>query len=701
MPGALAGIRMRATLWLGRLCRQARVALLPIDVDEVGPSTFYSGTSRPWLQLTFEHALPAGRWVSISYSASLYDELVRPMIRFDMPDGELFDLLPAPLFGRATWIGYVPLGTTRIHISPVERSGCFGFRLDAFSILPPGWPTFLALMKKPRLGALAMVAACRGARPLARELIWAAIRSCPFESYDSWRLRRTRIAEPDGLERPRGNPRDSLHIRAIIHAPDDASETSLGETLVSLSRQFYSNWSLAVVATGERWSALESEIMTRVDGRAAHFLPDSPVSALCADLPADAMLAPLVSGAVLPPYGLSVLAEYSRVHADCDVVYADEDHVDHRGKLNRPLFKPDWSPVFQQSSSYIGRAVYLRRSAFAPDGNALSSDVCVDGAVVKHILASTTRVGHVRRVLLTSTPASTLQLAEPVVPARRLEARHVGQQSTQPRATVVIPSKDRADLLEACWSSLSQTQPANFEVVVVDNGSENAETIALYDRMKADPRVRICCRPGAFNFAELCNAAAEVARTSVLVFLNNDVVVRTGWLDTMIMWALRSDVGAVGTTLLYPSGRIQHAGVVVGLAGYAAHIERESEPYRPGYMARLSVAREVSAVTAACLAVEKSKFDAVGGFDERTFPIELNDVDLCLRLIAAGWATICLAEPTMVHHESATRGAAQDMDVAYGHERREFKKRWSSSIRDDPYFHPALSLHAISTSLDQ
>lgn len=693
-----AGLRARTGRLLDRLRRQGRVTLRPLGVDEVAPSTFYSATSRPWLQLTFDQAPPAGRWVSISYSTSLYDELVRPMIRFETPDGEQSDLLPAPLFGRATWIGYVPLGTTRIDISSVERSGCFGFRLDAFSILPRGWPTFLALMKRPRLGALSIVADCRGARALARVLIYAAIRSCPFESYDDWRSRRTRIAEPDGLERPR---KEGAHIRVIVHAHNGASEALLAETLLALSRQFYSNWSLAVVAPDERWSAMATEIAARIGERAAHFLPDTPVSALCAGLPADAMLVPLVSGAMLPPYGLSVLAEYSSAHPDCDVVYADEDHADRRGKLNDPLFKPDWSPAFQQSSSYVGRALYFRRRAFAPYGNALSSDVCVDGAVVKHILTSMTRAGHVRRVLLTSTPSSGPPVAGPVAPERQRAAEHHRRQSTPSRATVVIPSKDRADLLEACWNSLVQTRMADFDVVVVDNGSENAETAALYDRMRGDPRVRIIYKPGAFNFSELCNAAAEVAQTSVLVFLNNDVVVRAGWLDTMTTWALRPDVGAVGTTLVYPSGRVQHAGVVIGLAGHAAHVEREAEPGQPGYLRRLVSDREVSAVTAACLAVEKTKFDAVGGFDAKTFPIELNDIDLCLRLNAAGWATICLAEPVLVHHESATRGTTRDMDGAYGHERRQFKARWSASIRDDPYFHPALSLHSIATALDQ
>lgn len=250
--------------------------------------------------------------------------------------------------------------------------------------------------------------------------------------------------------------------------------------------------------------------------------------------------------------------------------------------------------------------------------------------------------------------------------------------------------------------SLAKTQPHNFEIIIVDNDSEQKETFSLYGRLKADSRIRILFRPGPFNFSALCNSAAAVAKTPVVVFLNNDIVVQTpDWLETLSSWALRPDIGAVGTRLIYPSGLLQHAGVVIGLGGYAAHNDRNARPGEPGYLGKLAATREVSAVTAACMAIEKAKFDSVRGFDEQAFPIELSDMDLCLRLRAAGWTTICLSEPVLVHHESATRGAARDMDVTYAGERHAFRSRWYPYIRDDPYFHPALSLHSVATALDQ
>jgi GT2 family glycosyltransferase len=272
----------------------------------------------------------------------------------------------------------------------------------------------------------------------------------------------------------------------------------------------------------------------------------------------------------------------------------------------------------------------------------------------------------------------------------------------RPWVTVIIPCRDKPDLLEACVTSLARTKPTNFDIIIVENDSEQEETFSLYDRLKSDSRVRILFRPGPFNFSALCNSAAAEVTTPVMVFLNNDTIIETpDWLETLAAWALRPNVGAVGTKLIYPSRVLQHAGAVVGLGGYAAHSDQKVKADSRGYMGKLAAIREVSAVTGACMAVEKAKFDKVGGFDAETFPNEFSDMDFCLRLREAGWTTICLSEPILIHHESATRGTPQDLDTAYGAERRAFKERWSSVICDDPYYHPALSLHSSATALDR
>jgi O-antigen biosynthesis protein len=241
---------------------------------------------------------------------------------------------------------------------------------------------------------------------------------------------------------------------------------------------------------------------------------------------------------------------------------------------------------------------------------------------------------------------------------------------------------------------------AGAEILVIDNDSALIETKMYLADLAGRERIRVLSMPGPFNFSRLCNQAAHEAQGPVLVFLNNDVeIIEANWLEALLAEACQPNIGAVGAKLLYPNGRIQHAGVVVGIDGRAGHFERGLEDGADGYFGHLNVKREVSAVTAACLAVEAKKFFAVGGFDEVNLPIELNDVDLCLRLNERGWRTICTPAARLIHHESASRGATVRPDERYGRQHDYFRGRWAGVIRDDPFFHPALSLDSLQASL--
>ena len=211
----------------------------------------------------------------------------------------------------------------------------------------------------------------------------------------------------------------------------------------------------------------------------------------------------------------------------------------------------------------------------------------------------------------------------------------------------------------------------------------------------ADARVRILEAPGPFNFSALINQGVAASRGSVVVLLNNDIaVLREDWLDALVRQACRPDVGAVGAKLLHGDGTLQHAGVVVGLGGGAGHILRRRPADTPGHLGRLCVAHEVSAVTAACLAVERAKFDAVGGLDAETFPIDFNDVDFCLRLGQMGYRTVWTPHAELYHRESATRGlddtpaklARSASENAY------MRKHWGGLLAADPCYSPNLSL---------
>ena len=263
-----------------------------------------------------------------------------------------------------------------------------------------------------------------------------------------------------------------------------------------------------------------------------------------------------------------------------------------------------------------------------------------------------------------------------------------------PTVGVVIPTKDHAELLAECIRGLEETTDyPQLEIVVVDNGSTAKDALALLRDLRARARFTVLERPGAFNFSALSNDGAAATQAPMLLFLNNDIaMLKNDWLKPLVRWSMKPEVGVVGAKLLFPNGRIQHAGVVVGFGGLAGHIYRRAPSDHGGYRDRLAVPHEVAAVTGACIAIERSKFEMVGGFDAENVAVDLSDIDLCLRIGELGLTNIFTPESVLIHRQSASRGVDTDPFSTYRRERTYFVERWLEVIRDDPYFHPALSL---------
>jgi O-antigen biosynthesis protein len=261
--------------------------------------------------------------------------------------------------------------------------------------------------------------------------------------------------------------------------------------------------------------------------------------------------------------------------------------------------------------------------------------------------------------------------------------------------SLIVPTRDRRDLIEPCIDGLlHRTDYPALEVLIADNDSREPPTLAYLEAIGRDPRVRVVPCPGPFDFAAINNRVAGLARGDVVGFLNDDIeVMAPDWLREMVGHALRPDVGAVGAKLLYPSGLVQHAGVIVGLDGLAGHAHRFYPAAHPGYMGRLQGTQVFSAVTAACLMTRKAAFAEVGGFDETAFPVAYNDVDLCLRLGARGLKTVWTPYAVLRHKETATR--ERDYSPArlaqYQRESAAFRARWGHVIAHDPHYHPLLT----------
>ncbi|WP_371710591.1 glycosyltransferase family 2 protein [Novosphingobium sp. BW1] len=409
-------------------------------------------------------------------------------------------------------------------------------------------------------------------------------------------------------------------------------------------------------------------------------------------------LLPLRAGDVLAPgAGALYRAAAQAALPLTRIVYADDDLRDPRGQRHTPHFKPDWNAELFAHHDYLSGASLLRVEAQdladLPAQNWIASLVgralaAQGGAAPQHLR----HILHHRR-------------ARPE-PRRPLDAstRPETPEGGWPQVSVIVPTRNRVDLLRTCLEGLRATDyPGALDVLVIDNGSDDPATLEYLSRL--DPAfARVLAYPGPFNFAAMNNRALEEAGGELVCFLNNDIEMRDPhWLAVMARQALRPEVGAVGARLLYPDGRIQHAGVVIGIGGGAAHAHRLLDPDETGYFARHALPQFVSAVTAACLVVRRDKVLAVGGFDAANFAVAFNDVDLCLKLNAQGWQSFYEPRATLVHHESVSRGLDRDPVGAarLAGELAALKARWGTGGAQgqvaalgeavDPFHHPALS----------
>lgn len=354
------------------------------------------------------------------------------------------------------------------------------------------------------------------------------------------------------------------------------------------------------------------------------------------------------------------------------VFYADDD-LWQTGRRHSPYFKPQWNAELALHHDFLSSASLFRCDPATVDDGWPRSAMELSGPVppvhVPHVL-------HHRR-----------QRPQPVRPpaqAPRLDLPHV---------SLIIPTRDHAALLRTCMDGVRATDYPSFDVTVIDNGSSDPETLAFLDQLEREG-VRIVRQPGPFNFAAMHNAVVPGLAGPLVCFLNNDIeMMAPDWLAHLAAPALRGDVGAVGARLLYPDRTIQHAGVVTGIGGGAAHAHRQQADDDKGYFDRAHLPQFVSAVTAACLVVAKERFQAVGGFNADDFAVAFNDVDLCLKLNQRGWQSFYEPRACLIHHESKSRGFDRDGPgkARFAGELAALKRIWKTDQLHDPFHHPELS----------
>ena len=477
---------------------------------------------------------------------------------------------------------------------------------------------------------------------------------------------------------------------------------ALIRSIRSIEQQVYGNWIILVVGNEGSLTASAISGLTNV-----------PSLARALDHCEGDFIVPLMGGDQLSKWSLFYFAQALQSQPAATILYGDEDEVDERGARRRPWFKPRWNKELFLARDYLSRACAINaasvRAVAAAVGESIGDSWVFD--LLLHVIAATeSLVVHVPRIVahVQNVDAQADQRAR-----IQAVARHVGALGASasagpfesvkvswplptppPLVSVIVPTKDKLELLRPCVESvLKRTRYQAFELIVVDNDSVEPRTRRYLDDLAGSGQVRVLSYPRPYNYSAINNHAVRNATGSFVCLLNNDTeVIEPDWLCEMMRYAVRTEIGAVGAKLLYGDGTIQHAGVIVGIGGAAGHAHRNLSAADVGYFGHAHLPQFVSAVTGACLLVDKRKFLAVGGLDEEFLPIAYNDVDLCLKLELAGLRNVYVPHAVLVHHESKSRpnDHAPSRIESYRRELEAFQDRWGAKNYMDPLFNPNL-----------
>lgn len=430
------------------------------------------------------------------------------------------------------------------------------------------------------------------------------------------------------------------------------------------------------------------------------------------------------TSSVLNPCALFWFAHEISHNPEVVFIYVDSDAIDSHGKRRSPQFKPDWNYDLLLSYDYIGIPFALRWNQAAQSGTLRHWEISGAhyDAVLRFVeLGQANEIGHIPRVLshrqytldspTTSLTAADLAALRAHLHRRKIAAsvqeepislshalRHVryALPSPAPHVTIVIPTRNQVELLCNCIESIGKhTDYPRYDFIVVDNGSDDPLTLAYLRKLSTTDGFMILRDDGPFNFSRLNNRAVDSARGDVVALVNNDIeAVTADWLTEMVSTAIQPGVGAVGARLLYPDGRLQHGGVILGLGGLAGHAHKYFKNTNKGYMQRAVVKQTLSAVTAACLVVSRSRYLEVGGLNETDLAVAFNDVDFCLRLRAKGYRNIYAPRATLIHHESVSRGEddTPEKSARFKQELDYMLDHWSEELKSDPAYSPNLTL---------
>lgn len=519
---------------------------------------------------------------------------------------------------------------------------------------------------------------------------------------------------------------------SIVTPVYNTPESFLRAAIDSVIAQIYPNWELCLAddaSTAPHVRAMLQDYLAKDNRIKVTFREENGHIACCSntalELATGEFVALLDHDDLLTPDALYEIALLLNQHPEADMIYSDEDKIDDQGEFTDPAFKPGWAPdsfLCRMYTCHLG--VYRRDLVNQIGGFRPGYEGSQDYDLVLRFTEQTNRIFHIPKVLYhwrihtdsiahsaTAKPyayeASQRAIEEAL--ERRGELGQVIEVPDHPGhylvryqitdcklVSIIIPTRDLAEMLDHCLASifLQSTYP-NYEVIVIDNGSVEAETHAVLKKWQTQEPERFRSHPLdiPFNYSKLNNFAVQKAKGEFLLFLNNDIsVITPDWITAMVEQAQRPSIGAVGALLLYPDNTIQHAGVVLGIAAATGHSHKHFPADAFGYLGQIVSICNYAAVTGACLMCRRDVFNAVNGFEEM-LAVGYNDIDLCLKFLEKGLKNVYLPHVKLYHYESKSRGQdiSEEKQARFFQETAWMKQRWSDWMKRDPFYNPNLT----------
>ncbi|MEK6673909.1 MAG: glycosyltransferase, partial [Nitrospirota bacterium] len=518
---------------------------------------------------------------------------------------------------------------------------------------------------------------------------------------------------------------------SIITPVYNVNEKWLKLAIESVINQVYDNWELCICDGGstghyvktviEAYAANDKRIKTKylVENKGISGNSNEALSLATGDF-----ICFLDHDDELSPAALYEVVKLLNEDQGIDFVYTDEDKLSPEDIRFEPHFKPDWSPDSFRSYNYITHLAAIRKKIIDETGGFRSEfDGSQDYDLFLRVVEKTQKIAHIPKVLYHWRSHSLSAAGDAMVKmyaydsAKRALKEHIQRLGfegdicdgpflglyrtkyhleTSPLVTIIIPTKDHVVFLKKCIESiLTRSTYDNYTILIVDNQSSQEETFRYFTDIKDNPRVKIIRYDKPFNYSSMNNYAVRHADTEYIIFLNNDTeVISPDWIESMLEFVQRSDVGAAGALLLYPDNTIQHAGTIIGLYNDIGNPFHKMHRDSIGYFGRNRIAQNLSAVTGACLMTKKSVFDEVGGFDEE-YHHAYSDIDFCMKIRKSGYLVVYTPYAQLYHHKPVTTGANDTLKkhkyVIDGMEL--FHKKWRNTIiKGDPYYNPNLTL---------